>query len=275
MPDKKDNPTASVILPTRNGSAWIRTAIQSVLNQSFADFELIVLDDGSTDKTADIVLAFDDPRIRLLRNDVNIGIQRTLNRGLKESRGKMIARIDDDDEWIDSKKLEKQILFFNENPGYVLLGTSVIVSNEGGEELFKFQPPCTDGLIRAVVLSRNCFTHSSVVFLKDVTLKFGGYSEDEAVRHLEDYDLWLKLGTVGRVANLPDYSVRFTLRSSGLSSLNRGDQYRRDIALIRRFRASYPNYTRGVIIAYLRLFGYRFLKYIPFRNLLLRIYKSR
>ncbi len=267
-------PTVSVLLPTHNGVRWVRFSILSVLNQTYENFELIVIDDGSTDGTAQVVTSLADPRVRYVKNDTNLGIQRTLNRGLSEAGGKYIARIDDDDFWIDREKLEKQVTFLENNPDYVLLGTSVVVSDEEGKEKFRFQPPQDDGAIRRALLSRNCFTHSSVLFKSETVRSFGGYGEGEEVRHLEDYDLWLKLGTVGKLANLPDYAVRFTERGNSLSSQNRAIQYWRDILLVKRFRTSYPGYLRGLTVSYIRFWGYHLLRFLPFRNLILRLYKT-
>jgi len=264
----------SIILPTHNGARWIGSAIKSVLSQTYENFELIIIDDGSTDGTEAAVNSVSDSRVRYVKNETNVGIQRSLNRGLLEAHGAFIARIDDDDVWIDSHKLEKQARYFENHPECVLVGTSVVVADEEGKELFRFQPPMTDEAIRGRMLTRNCFTHSSVMFRRSAVRTLEGYSEDESVKHLEDYDLWLRLGTIGTLANLPDYAVRFALRAGGLSSRNRADQYRRDIALIRKFKTKYPNYVRGFITAHARLWAYRLFAALPFRNSLLRLYKS-
>lgn len=269
-------PKISVVLPVYNGARYISRAIESVGRQTFTDWELIVLDDGSTDATSDVIrpLAERDRRIRYLRNPENLGVQKSLNRGLREARGECIARIDDDDWWEDAQKLEKQVEFLDSHPDAVLVGTGTIVVNEEGKELIRFLQPETDAEIRGKILFRNCFTHSSVVFRKDLALRFGGYSEDEKVRHVEDYDLWLKLGTVGKLANLPDYSVRFTLRLGNISSRNKLEQLGKDIQLVKRYRKFYPNFGLAIVFAYVRYALYRLLPFIPFGKTILKLYKS-
>ena len=221
----------SIILPTYNGSRFIQRSIESILLQSFADFELLVIDDGSTDSTAEIIqeATRSDSRIVYLKNEKNLGIQKTLNKGLRAAKNEYIARIDDDDLWVDEDKLKKQVEFLDTHPDYVLVGTGVIIQNEEGAELFSFLNPQTDEEIRKKILGKNCFTHSSVMFRKSAAIKFGGYDESQETRHIEDYDLWLKLGTIGKIANLPCYSVRFTLRPGNISSKNKIVQFRKDL----------------------------------------------
>ena len=269
----------SIILLTYNGSKFISKAVESVLSQSFSDFELLVIDDGSIDNTADIVQEFanKDSRMIYLKNEKNLGIQKSLNRGLKEAKGEYIARIDDDDIWIDPEKLRKQAEFLNANSDYVLVGTGVIMQNEAGLELFRFLNPESDKDIREKLLIKNCFIHSSVVFRKDVAFKFGGYSEKQEVRHVEDYDLWLKLGTIGKLANLPNYSVRFTLRPGSISSENKSEQFKKNIAFIKKYKNQYPNYWQAIIWGYFRWMFYKLYRIIPLtglKNKILKIYKK-
>ena len=120
-----DKPRVSVILPAYNGERFIGRSIKSVLSQRLESFELIVIDDGSSDDTNSIIREFvgRDSRVRHLSNKENLGIQKTLNIGIRESRGEYIARIDDDDEWSDNDKLSRQVDFLDGNKDYVLVGT--------------------------------------------------------------------------------------------------------------------------------------------------------
>jgi len=266
----------SVILPTYNGARFIARALRSIIVQSVREFEIIVIDDESTDRTADIVkkIGAADSRIRYFRNEYNLGIQKSLNRGLREARGEYIARIDDDDEWIDPQKLEKQLAFFKKHPDCVLVGIGVIVVDEEDEELFRYLLPETDEKIRKKIFYKNCFIHSGVVFKKDAAMKFNGYDESEKVRHIEDYNLWLKLGTVGKLANLPIYGVKFTLRSGNISSKNKVEQFKKDINLIKKFRPYYPNYFGALIRSYLRLIFYGVFNFLPLKSKILKFYKE-
>jgi glycosyltransferase involved in cell wall biosynthesis len=273
------NTKVSIILPTYNGAKYIRRAIDSVVAQTFHYWELFVIDDGSTDSTENIVKEYNskDNRIIYLKNAVNLGIQKTLNRGLKEAKGEYIARIDDDDEWIDKEKLKKQIDFLDKNKDYVLVGTGVIVVNENGAELFRYLLPKHDREIRNKILAKNCFVHSSVMFKKDKALIFRGYSELNDTRHIEDYDLWLKLGTVGNFGNLPIYAVNFTLREGSISSVNKIEQFRKNISLAKMFKGNYPNYLSSYFRSILRLLIYGFIIKLPikvFINKLIKFYKK-
>jgi len=271
-------PKISVIMPTYNGGKYIRRAIDSVLGQSFKDFEIIVINDGSTDDTEQVLQEYigRDSRVNYFDNKNNLGIQKTLNRGLKESKGKYIARIDDDDEWIDKEKLKRQIEFLENNPGYVLVGTGATVVDEKGLELFRYLLPESDYEIRKKILRRNCFVHSSVLFKRESVLEIGGYSENKEVKHIEDYDLWLKLGTVGKVANLPIYGIKFMITEGGISSNNKADQFKKNITLISKFKKHYPKYFYSIVFCYLRLFLYKVLFFLPsiLVNKIIKTYKE-
>ncbi len=238
----------SIVMPVYNGGERIAKAIESVFRQSHEYWELLIIDDGSSDNTRDIVENFAklDDRIKYIKNEKNVGIQKTLNRGLSESKGEYIARIDDDDVWIDRDKLKKQIEVL-EHSGYVLVGTGVIVEDETGKELFRYIPPQTDREIRERMLRRNCFAHSSVLFKRDKALNFGGYSESIDVRHIEDYDLWLKLGTMGKMHNLGTYSIVFTQRQGSISTSNRFSQAKRSLGEIWKFKGDYPGFLQGSV----------------------------
>ncbi|MDI6820692.1 MAG: glycosyltransferase family 2 protein [Patescibacteria group bacterium] len=265
----------SVILPTYNGSYFIARALQSIITQSMRELEIIVIDDGSTDGTAEIVKRFGatDSRVRYFKNERNLGIQKSLNRGLREAAGKYIARIDDDDEWMDKEKLQKQVDFLDRNTDYVLVGTGAVFTDEEGRELFRFVGSKTNLAIRKTMLSKNCFIHSSVLFRRDLVMRFGGYDESEEMKHVEDYNLWLKLGSVGKLANLPIYGVKFRVRKTSLSWKNKKEQFKKDLKLSKQFRKIYPGYIKGILIGYARIFFYNFFYLLPFKSFILRLYK--
>jgi glycosyltransferase involved in cell wall biosynthesis len=269
----------SIILPTYNGGKYIERAIESIIAQSFSSWELLVIDDGSVDNTKDIVdeYSIKDNRIIYLKNEVNLGIQKTLNKGLREAKGEYIARIDDDDEWIDKDKLQKQVEFLSNNQNHVLVGTGVIVIDEKGTELFRYLLPEKDKDIKKKILGKNCFVHSSVMFRKNLALSLGGYDELKDTRHIEDYDLWLKLGTVGNLANLPIYAVKFTLREGSISSTNKTEQFKKNINLAKKYKDKYPNYFGALFRAYARIIVYGFILKSPIKfslNRLIKFYKE-
>lgn len=270
-------PIVSIILPTHNGARFIERAIASVRTQTFVDWELVVIDDGSTDGTAQIVakLAEEDARIRLVQNEHNLGIQKTLNTGLAHAAGKYIARIDDDDAWTDEAKLSAQVAYLDSHPDCVLIGTGARVVDEEGRESFRYRFPETDAAIRRSMLSKNCFAHASVVFRKDTALRVGAYGEGVEVRHVEDHDLWLRLGMLGSLANLSTASVTLTARPDSLSSINRHDQFRKALVLAKKYRDSYPGYLSAFMRGTLRLWLFSFFAYVPkvLRPVFMRFYK--
>lgn len=273
--DKNMSKLVSVLLPTYNGADRIKDAIESVLGQSYAHFELLVLDDGSVDDAREVVedLAISDPRIRYLRNEVNLGIQRTLNKGIREANGEYIARIDDDDVWIDKDKLVKQVEFLEHDSKYVLVGTGFMSVNENNKKIFKLLNPEKDEDIRRKILNKNCFLHSSVVFHRNVAFTCGGYTETEDTKHIEDYDLWLRLGIIGKFANLPTYSVKFTLRSESISSKNKILQFERCMNIIKKYKNNYPNYFQAVFGLSTRMLVYKFFQIKPFSYIYKTFYK--
>ncbi len=256
----------SIILPTHNGSKFISGAINSILLQTYKNWELIIVDDGSTDNTGGIVKEYTkkDTRILFFQNKNNLGIQKTLNLGLKIAKGEYIARIDDDDVWSDEGKLESQINFLELNREHVLVGTGVVVLNENKKEIKRYFMPELDNEIRKKILIKNCFVHSSVMFCKKTALKFNGYDESSDTRHVEDYDLWLKMGTVGKFANIQTYSVEFTKRDGSVSSKNKFEQYNKSYFLAKKYKNNYSNYFYAYIIYRLRVLFFYLGNFLSF-----------
>ena len=245
-----DNPKVSVILATYKGSRFIRRAIQSVLVQTFSNYELIIIDDSPDDVTSQVIKEFaNESRIIYIKNIKRLGRCTSVNMGMDKAKGSYIARIDDDDAWIDAGKLEKQVRFLDTNPDYVLVGTNRITVDENGTELSRRLLPQSNAEIRNVILERNCFAQSSVVFRKAVALDFGGHRDTIfPYTYSEDYELWLKLGTAGKFANLPAYSTFFTVRNRGLSIPLKYLVVAgiRDTILIGKYRDKYPHYRQAV-----------------------------
>ncbi len=264
-------------MPVYNGEKYIDKAISSVILQSFTEWELLVIDDGSKDGTKNIVENFlkSDTRIKYIKNEVNLGIQKTLNRGLREATGIYIARIDDDDIWVDTEKLKDQIEFLETNKEYVLVGTGAVVVDEMGRELARFLMSKEDQNIRNKMLSKNCFIHSSVVFIKSAALHVNGYGESIDVRHIEDYDLWLKLGVLGKFYNVPRYAVSLMQRSNTISAQNRVTQAWRSFREIHKFRSLYPKYLSACAISLLRLLFFSVQIILPFDETFINKIKAR
>jgi len=272
------SPLVSIILPTYNGGTYIARAINSVIAQTYQQWELLIIDDGATDDTETVVQNFlSDSRIKYLKNAHNLGIQKTLNRGLREAKGEYVARIDDDDRWVDDEKVEKQVYFFEKHPEHVLVGTGTILVNEKEEEIVRYLLPADDIAIRSKLLAKNCFVHSSVMFKKSTAMDCGGYNESSEVRHIEDYDLWLRMGMKGKMANISAYSVVLITRSESLSGRNKMQQFKKNIDLTKKYKKYYPNYFSAIMRCYLRIVVYGFIFNSPLKgslNKLFRIYKK-
>lgn len=258
---ERKHPRVSVILPSYNSDERLIVSVKSVLNQTFDDLELIVVDDGSDGRNAKEILeggGIDTEKVAFLTNKHNLGIQKTLNKGLKEAKGEYIARIDDDNEWIDKDKLKLQVEFLDSHPEYVLVGCGVVYVDENNQSVSTYIPPKSDERIRSIILSRNCFVHSSVVFRYDVVVSLGGYDETRRTLHVEDYDLWLRLGALGKIANIPVVGVQSLVHKSSISSRNLLTQIRRVVGLTKRYGDQYPGFYRSLLRGYVRLIRYSF-----------------
>ena len=258
-------PIVSILLPTYKNAPYLLRAVQSVVQQSFLDWELIIIDDGLTSEAKERLLDYikNDERIFVITNHKNLGIQKSLNIGLRISKGEYIARIDDDDEWIDIDKLSKQVNFLNENPDYVLIGTGAVVVDSNGYELMKYSFPLSNLDIKNKILYKNCFIHSSVFFRKQNALDVGGYGENNEVLHLEDYDLWLKLGLKSKVLNFSDYSIKFLFHGDSISAKNKYIQLKSAFFLTKKYHKLYPNYFICLVKARFRLVMYPLFEILP------------
>lgn len=268
-------PKITVLMPIYNGEKYLKEAINSVLTQTFKDFEFLIINDGSTDKSDKIIESYSDQRIKILNNDKNLGIQKTLNRGLNLARGEYIARIDADDEWIDINKLQKQVEFLNNNSKYVLIGAGVSIVDYLGKENYKIFLPRTDKEIRKKMLKANQFFHSSIVIRKSALEKTGFYNENVDIKHVEDYDLWLRLGQVGDFYNLPIIALRYRDINSSISRQNIIEQLKKNISLIKKYRDYYPGFYFALIRNYLKLLIYGYGRLFSLRKYIFRFTKHQ
>ncbi|MEJ0001576.1 MAG: glycosyltransferase family A protein [bacterium] len=262
------NPLISIILPTHNGARTIGRAVASVSRQTYPAWELLIVNDGSTDDTWAVIeeLSHGDPRIVLISHADNRGIQKSLNQGVSRAKGKYMARIDDDDEWIDPSKLVAQAGYLEEHPDHVLLGTDAVVVDEKGTVLSANTMPKADTAIRAKILSKNCFLHSTVVMRADAVKKSGGYSESAQTLHAEDYELWLRLGGMGKMANLSMHSTALTARTGSLTASHRVAQAKHVLGAVLAHRREYPNFLQGYATGIARLIFFWLLPASPMQT---------
>ena len=204
-------------MAVRDGQRWLRAAVDSVLAQTFADFELLIIDDGSTDETPRILAEYDtrDRRVRVLTQGQE-GLAHALNRGLAAAAGSLIARLDADDEALP-QRLRHQVDYLHAHPDIVLLGSWAQVIDEQGRVMHRrLRPPTESRSLAEVVLPRtNPFVHSSVMFRAAAARGAGGYRP--ALEMAEDYDLWLRLCERGQIAILPEILVHYRRHGGNVS----------------------------------------------------------
>jgi len=218
-------PLVCVVMPVYNGQRFVKRAIQSVLEQTFADFEFVIVDDGSTDETPAILreCAARDERIRIISRP-NTGIVGALNDGLAAATGKYLARIDADD-WSAPGRFELQVQRLDSDPRLVAVGCGAVVVDPDGERLGEFPVPLEHEEIEAQHLAGESSIHHPAVMMRTQAVRqVGGYREGFCPA--EDFDLWVRLGEVGRLANLADYLITKRLTEDGIvgSTLERQGQ---------------------------------------------------
>jgi glycosyltransferase involved in cell wall biosynthesis len=194
-------PTVSVVLPLYNCTAYVGEAIESILAQTYADFELIVIDDGSTDETPRIAQGYRDPRLRFLAQE-NRGLAATLNRGIGLARGRYVARQDQDDV-SRPERFQRQVAFLDAHARCALVGTWADIWAGGAATGRTHRHPEGNAELQYELLLDNPFVHSSVMLRRDALDAVGGYSTDPARQPPEDFELWSRIARRYEVANIP------------------------------------------------------------------------
>ena len=204
----RNPPLISVVMAVYNGEPYLAAAVDSILSQSCGDFELIVVDDASTDSTAEVLGAYDDPRIICIRNEENLRQTRSLNRGLACASGRFIARHDADDV-SHPRRFQRQLEAFADDPTLGLVGTAYEIIDDAGRVLETVVPPADDHSLKLLLEQGNIFCHGSVMMTLRAVAQAGGYNEAFPVT--QDYDLWLRIAEHYRLSNLdaPLYQFRF------------------------------------------------------------------
>ena len=208
-------PRVSVIIAAFNAARYLPATLDSVLSQTFSDFELIVVDDASTDTTASVALSTGDPRVRVIRLAENVGTGAARNRGLAEARGEYIATIDADDTSYPGR-LAMQSAYLEGHPEVVLVAHAFdFVSPEGRIEGRLADIPTTDAEIRCTLLLHNPIGASTVLFRAEAARASGGYAPTGTA---EDYAFVLHIADLGRLAQLPDVLGTYRRHAEGLAS---------------------------------------------------------
>lgn len=243
-----NRPLVSIIMAAYNCGPFVRQAIESVCAQRYQNWELLIIDDASTDTTAQMIASVSDTRIRLLTHAKNLGIEGTRNEALHLADGKYVAVLDSDDVWLDEHKLETQVAFLEAHPQCVIVGTYITHISATGVATGSTRYATDDSTIRNRILIRNQFAHSSVLMRNDALKKTLGYRGELA----EDLDLFLQLGNHGTFANIPEYVTGYRMHGTGASS-RRLEMARAVHEVLSRHSNSYPNRLMAYVTSYLRL----------------------
>jgi Glycosyl transferase family 2 len=208
-------PALSVVTSVYNGEAFLAEAVESILKQTFTDFEFIIIDDGSTDRTPEILSGFaqHDPRVRI-RRQANKGRTPSLNSGIGMALGRYIARMDADDIALPHR-FKDQIEFLEGHQDVGLLGGAVEMIAADGRLIRTITPPCEDSEIRVRLCGENPFWHPTVMMRADVVTAVGGYRV--AFDESEDYDLWLRIAERTRLANLASLVLKYRVHPNQAS----------------------------------------------------------
>lgn len=215
-------PAVSVLMPVRNGERFIAEAVESVLSQTSTDLELLVLDDGSTDSTPQILerLALRDPRLVVHRGKPGPNLAEVLNLATELSRAPILARLDADDVALPDR-LQLQAEFLDQNPEVALLGGQTLLIDEGGREFGRAEYPTGNGELQEALRERNPFVHSAMAMRREAFEAVGGYRAE--FDNAEDLDLWLRLAAGRQIANLPQPVVKYRIHG-GQQTLQKQDE---------------------------------------------------
>lgn len=220
-------PRVSVIMSVFNSENFLRESIESILDQSFRDFEFIIVNDASTDRSLEIIESYPDERIVVISNDENIGLTRSLNKALYAARGEYVARMDADDISLP-ERLERQVSFLDDHPEIGFCGTQVQYHGAKNPGYY----PMDYESIKVSALSSNPFAHPTVVFRRELFLK-SGLTYDEDFRYAQDYELWSRALFTTRGINLPERLLIYRVHSGqiGQQLNNKQNKYAMQIHL--------------------------------------------
>ncbi|WP_418263506.1 glycosyltransferase family 2 protein [Flavobacterium faecale] len=221
----KSSPKITVLMPVYNCELYVGEAIDSILNQTYTDFELLIIDDASKDATASIVKSYNDSRIQLIEKPINTGYTNSLNHGLKIARGEYIARMDGDDICMP-ERFFKQVSYLESHPETVLCATAFKVI---GREVY-FSSPEEHDAIKLAFLEGNCICHSSIMMRK-ATLDAHDILYDKTKEPAEDYAMWIQLLFLGKLYILPEILVEYRVYANQVSAKRAEEQMKIDIQL--------------------------------------------
>ena len=217
----KKNPEITVLMSVYNGEKYLHEAINSILNQTFEDYEFLIINDGSNDNTEEILQSYDDQRIRIVNNGKNIGLTKSLNKGLKIARGQYVARMDADDVSYP-ERLEMQYKHVNNDKNLAICASYHEEIDETGNLIETIKPNLEPEQLYYFLTFSNRFLHSSVLMRKDIISKVGGY--DESIKRTQDYDLWYRVSRVAKINVIDKVLVKHRVHKESISLTYRDSQ---------------------------------------------------
>ena len=212
MSQRYPMPEVSVILPVYNGEKYIAESVESILNQTYKDFEFIIVNDASTDNTLSILKSFDDPRIRIVNNEVNLKVVKSLNKALNLATGNYVARMDGDD-IASPLRFEQQLEYFKQHSEIDICATQIEVF---GDKKYITRQYEHHEFIKASLLFLNVINHPSVMF-KRASFVDNGFYYDESYNNAEDYGLWVKVLDTLKFAIHPQVLLKYRVHSDNVS----------------------------------------------------------
>ncbi|MBF05402.1 hypothetical protein CL644_01710 [bacterium] len=225
----------SILMLTYNRAHYIQDAIESVFAQTYQNWELVIIDDGSIDGTEDVVCSYNDSRIQYKKCAKNEGLFLRRQESLTYVNGEYVAILDSDDVWSSPLKLEQQISFLEHNFDHALVGTFITKIDAKGNTVGKDSYQTTDQSIRNELLIRNQFAHSSVLMRASMLNMTKGYQPTLA----EDLELFLQLGQFGKFANIPEFFTKHRLHNGG--SNDYGIEMAKALRTIIKTHNNYPH----------------------------------
>lgn len=227
-------PIVSVLLPAYNAENYISIAIESILKQTYTQFELIIIDDFSTDKTASIIKEFKkkDKRIVFFQNKKNLKLSKTLNKGIEMAKGKYIARMDADD-WSFPKRLEKQVDFLEKNAEIGIVGGSMQIMDENGKVYSKRTYALNDYEIRKKIYLYSPFSHPTIMIRKSIIEKVGNYNSQ--FNPAEDYELYFRIGELSQFANLDCFLIKYRVVVNSMTTGSMKNMERKTIEVRQKY----------------------------------------
>jgi glycosyltransferase involved in cell wall biosynthesis len=238
-------PKVSIILTIYNWEKFIKETITSVLNQSYKNFELIIINDYSKDNSEDIINSFNDERIIYIKNEINLNIVKSRNIWITKSNWDYVCFLDQDDIFLENK-LEEQIIFLEKNPNYWLVWCNIINIDENSNIIWETLVPESNKIIKNRLLRSSQFACWAVMIRKSILDKVG-FLDNNFIK-TDDYDLWLRIWTISKLHNLQKKLFRYRYHLNNISNSSVKEMTIKWIKLCIKYRKYYPNFYLSLFL---------------------------